>query len=316
MDDHVPRQSTLSLHLYPPRATLDAASALIRQSSVPHVPEIVLALREELKRPEPSLQAAADLIARDPAITADLLKLINSPAFGLKVKVNSIPQAASLIGLRRLSHYVTAVAMRRVVAGMGPRVHGVWQDIMEVVEAMVAIAKIVPGLTEEETYLFGILHDIGALIFASRSGDYISQWVLRHGSEPGQLLEYERSSFGLEHGVVAFMMASHWKLPEWLALAMCYHHAPGYPDARDSRTNQLIAVAKASEYLIARSRGTDGLEETDRFCAEALGELNLAEDDWIGLCQQAEAGAFGRSPLPQVRRMSESRPQRMAALHP
>lgn len=86
---------------------------------------------------------------------------------------------------------------------------------METVEAMVALARVIPDLSAEETYLFGVEHDIGALAFASQSGDDISQWALHHGSEISRLLEDARTALGLEHGVVAFMRAAYRKPLHW-----------------------------------------------------------------------------------------------------
>ena len=108
----------------------------------PHIPDVVLALRKELTRPEPELRVVAELIAQDPAITGDLLKAINSPIFNLRSKVTSVHQAAAMIGVQRLTNYVTAVAVKRMVEAMDARVHGVWEDILE--EARVIVAVSVP----------------------------------------------------------------------------------------------------------------------------------------------------------------------------
>ena len=281
-----------SAHLYPPKTALRAASTLLQTAKVPHIPEVVLALRQEMARPEPDLRAAADIIVKDPAITGDLLKAVNSAAFNLATKVTSVSQAAALMGVKRLTNYVTSVALQRMILALSPRVHGVWQDIMEEVSAMVAIAAVTPDIGIDEAYLFGIMHDVGVLIFASNSGDYISQWALRSTSEPTLLLDYEHTTFGVDHGAVGFMLAANWKLPEYLALAVAHHHAPGCPDALGARVCRLIGLAKAGHFLVAMAHGIEEVPEMIDSRDDTRRMLDIDARDWDDLCAQAQARAW------------------------
>ena len=289
------RQSqSSSLHLYPPKAALTAATGLLNQAKVPHIPDVVLALRTEMNRPEPDLRVASDLILQDAAITGDLLKAINSPVFNLRSKVTSVPQAAAMMGVKRLTNYLTAAALTRMVEGMDARVRGVWEDIMEGARMIVAAARLTRTTGDDEAYLFAIMHDVGSLIFASQSGDYISQWALRSGSEPSLLIDYERRTAGADHGAVGFMLAANWKLPEYLALAICHHHTPGFVEADDPRVNQLIALAKLGQYLIALSRGTHELPEMQSYLEDAWHDLEIGDAEWSALCERVQTGDLRR----------------------
>ncbi|MBK1721564.1 HDOD domain-containing protein [Thiocystis violacea] len=281
-----------SLHLYPSKDAINAASAVIRDAKIPHIPEVVLALRQEMARPEPDLQVAANLIVQDVAITGDLLKAINSPLFNLGARITSVSQAAALMGVKRLTSYVTGVAINRLVEGMDVRVHGVWKDIMTQVQAIVASAQVSACISPEEAYVFGIMHDVGSLVFASQSGDYISQWVRFGDAEPSRLLEYERTTMGVEHGAVGFLLAANWKLPEYLALAICHHHAAGDLQTTDPRVNKLIALAKLGYYLVALSRGLPEQPELLEYLDDAVQDLDLRDDQLSDLCARATSGAW------------------------
>ncbi len=284
--------SASSVSLAPSPAALTAASELVRKVRVPHIPEVVLALRKELSRPEPALRVVAELIVQDPAITGDLLKVINSPVFNLRAKVTSVQQAAAMMGVQRLTNYVTAVAVKRMVEAMDARVLGVWEDILEEARVIVAVARVTKGVSDDEAYLFGLLHDVGSLIFASHSGDYISQWAFRNSSEPRLLVAYEQAAMGVDHGTVGFLLARNWQLPESLALAIAHHHASEQVETDDSRVSHLIALAKLAHYLIALSRGTQELPEMLAYLEEAWRDVDIGEAEWSALCQRAQVGLW------------------------
>lgn len=276
--------------LHPSQAAIKTASALTTKAKVPHIPDIVLALRTEMARPEPDLRKAADLILQDAVITGDLLKAVNSPVFNLRSKVTSVAQAASMMGVTRLTNYVTAVAVKRMVEDLDPRVRGVWEDIMEEARVFVIIARMTRKISEDEAYLFGIMHDVGALIFSSLSPDYMSEWALRANTEPQRLAEWELAYFGVNHGTLGFVLGTDWQLPNHMALAICHHHTIETLNTDDPRVPYLTALTKIAQYLVSRARGTHELEGVQTYMTEALHELDISEQDWGDLCRRAESG--------------------------
>lgn len=284
-----PSRSSIS-SLYPSKAALEAAFSVARKAKIPQMPDVVLALREEVSRPEPDLAVASELIAQDLAITGQLLKIINSPAFNLGTKVTSVQQAASLLGLKRLSNLVSAEAVSRLLAPQTGAVRVIWEAIMEEAQIIAAISHVVPSITDDEAYLFGMLHDVGCLIFAAMSSDYGSMWSLNSNSTPAKLLEYEKRSMGVEHTVVGFLLARHWQLPDHLAVAICHHHRHGHISADDGRVNQLIALAKLAHYLIGLSHGTEDQQDMLAYREDAWQSLDISEKDWLDLCNKATHG--------------------------
>lgn len=276
--------------LYPPKASLEAAFAVARKAKIPQMPDVVMALRKEVSSPEPDIAAAADLIAQDLAITGHLLKTINSSAFNLSAKVASVQQAASLMGLKRLSNLVSAEAIDQMLGQQQGTVRVIWEAIMEEAKLIARISHVVPGISDDEAYLFGIMHDVGSLVFATISSDYGDAWSLNSNSEPSVLLDYEKRSLGVEHNILGFLLARHWQLPDFVAVAICHHHTPGHLNAEDPRVTQLVAIAKLAHYLIALSQGTDDLPQMRAYREEAWQDLDIGEQDWKRLCDEAEAG--------------------------
>lgn len=290
-----PSRSTKSSNasLYPSKTALEAAFAVARKAKIPQMPDVVQALQQEMQSPEPDIKAASALIAQDLAITGQLLKTINSPAFNLGAKVTSVHQAAALIGLKRLENLVRAEAVNQMLGEQPGAVRVLWESVIEEAQLMADISHAVSGLTDDEAYLFGMMHDVGSLIFAALMPDYGTVWSLNSNSTPHELIDYEKRTFGVDHSVLGFLLARHWQFPEYLAVAICHHHAPGVTNAEDDRVRQLIALAKFAHYLIALSQGTDDLPEMRAYREESWQDLDIDEADWQALCSKAAEGGFG-----------------------
>ncbi|AFL73332.1 HDOD domain-containing protein [Thiocystis violascens] len=280
--------------LYPPKAALETAFQAVRKARVPQIPDVVLALRAELNRSEPNVKVVADLIAQDLALAGQILKKVNAPIFARRAKIASVQQAVMLLGIDQLVNLVTAAVIERMLGDAKGSARVVWESIMEQARVATTIAGLVECISSEEAYLFGLMHDVGSLIFADLLENYGYEWVLRFGS-PQSLMEHERAALGVDHATVGFLLASTWQLPEHLALAIYHRHAFDYRGLEDSRVRSLIAVSQLGRYLIALALGNHEQPELLTYRDHARQELALDEDEWAALCKQAQEG--GWSPL-------------------
>lgn len=277
---------------YPSQAALEVAFQSVRKARVPQIPDVVLALRAEMNQPEPNLKVAADLIAQDLALTGQILKQVNSPMFSRGNKIASVQQAVTMLGISRLANLVTAGMVERMLGSPKGAARVVWESIMEQARVAVAISALVDGVTSEEAYLFGIMHDVGCLIFADLLKNYGYEWVLRFGA-PQSLMEHERTALGADHVTVGFLLGSTWQIPDHLALAIYHHHSPDYRALDDVRVRALIAISQLAHYLIALSLGSQEMPEMTGYREVSRQELEIAEDDWTALCGQAAHGGWG-----------------------
>ena len=277
---------------YPSKAALEAAFRAVRKARIPQIPDVVLALRAELIRPEPNVKVVADPVAQDLALSGQILKRVNAPIFARRAKIASVRQAVMLLGIDQLVHLVTATAIERMLGDPKGSARVVWESIMEQAHMAVIVSGLVDGISSEEAYLFGLMHDVGSLIFADLLENYGYEWVLRFGT-PQSLMEHERAALNVDHTTVGFLLASTWQLPEHLALAIYHHHAARDPALDDSRVRSLIAIAQLAHYLIALSQGNHELPEMIAYRDTARRELALSEDDWSALCGQSLQGGWG-----------------------
>lgn len=81
---------------------------------LPTLPEIAVKVRQAADDPEVNLAKMADVISQDPALSARMIKVANSAFMGRSVKVNTLNQAVTRIGLRQIKNIATAMAMEQL----------------------------------------------------------------------------------------------------------------------------------------------------------------------------------------------------------
>lgn len=290
---NIPRAS-VAPDLFPPKSALETAFQVVRKAKVPQIPDIVLALKREMAGPNPDVRVIADLVSQDLVITGRLLKTINSPAFNLRGKIGSVQQAVALMGVTRLTNLVTAEVISRMLENTAGSVRVIWECMMEEARVIAAISRVVKVVTDDEAYLFGMMHDVGCLLFGNMASDYGNEWILRGSTSPDSLLAYETAVMGVTHTTVGFLLAQHWQLPEHLALAVYHHHDQGYIQGEDQRVRGLIAMSKLGHYLLALSHGTHEIPEMQAYRDDAWQELEISERDWSQLVAQAEQGLWNQ----------------------
>ncbi len=91
--------------------------ALIRSIVVPPRPALLAEVQAEIDADDPDVGCIARLIGRDVALTAGVLRSVNSPFFALSRKAGSLAEAIALLGLRRIGALVTGFALRQAVRG-------------------------------------------------------------------------------------------------------------------------------------------------------------------------------------------------------
>ncbi|SEK70053.1 HD-like signal output (HDOD) domain, no enzymatic activity [Colwellia chukchiensis] len=147
----------------------------IRQDALvlPTLPEIAMKVRQAADDPDISLAKMSDIIAHDPALSLGILKVANSVAFGRAVKVESVAQAVTRIGLKQIKSIATAMAVEQMFVSnnqvVAQYMRRSWQKTVDV--ASVAIALMVKYLennkntpfTLDTITLAAIIHNIGVL---------------------------------------------------------------------------------------------------------------------------------------------------------
>ncbi len=156
-------------------ALLTILAEKIRNDSLvlPTLPEIAVKVRQSADDPNINLNKMGDVIALDPALSARILKIANSAYVGRSVKVETINQAVTRIGLRQITNIATALAMEQLFVSKNAVVKAmldkVWKLSIEVAAVAMATMKAYikenkhTSLNLDTITLATLVHNIGVL---------------------------------------------------------------------------------------------------------------------------------------------------------
>ncbi len=196
--------------------------------ALPRFPENIVQLQGMISDPDAEISAIARQVSTDPALTADLLKVVNSAQFMLPKKVDNIVEAVKMVGMRGLRNLLYSYGTQKILGNDGPDAKELWQHSYRCAYYAYSIAKNVTRKKDilDDVYVGGILHDMGKIIFSSVHPDLIDkiQSFCTTKQIPTDL--FEDLAGGLNHAEIGALIAEKWNFPDALISAIKYHHTP------------------------------------------------------------------------------------------
>ena len=142
--------------------------------SVPPQPQIMVDLQMEQYMPEPDLGAIAKLISHDPGLSGALLKIVNSPYFGLANRIVSIQQAVNLLGCNTVINLINAQSIKGEMSDETiVTLNRFWDTAQDVAMTSLTLAKRTGSQACDEAYALGLFHDCGVPLMLKRFPNYM-----------------------------------------------------------------------------------------------------------------------------------------------
>lgn len=211
---------------------------------IPSLSTTVGKVLEICSKAEASPNELNKVIALDPVLTGQVLKLINSAYYSLVNKVTSLTRAITMLGLNTVKNMALSTAIIRTVSGAKKSkilpTKKFWAHSISVgVSAkLLAGVKDIPLMEREEYFISGLLHDLGKVPF---DDDYIH--VLGKAKrEQIPLIEAERELMGIDHQEVGLMIAEKWKLNKAISSCIGNHHDLDKLDEEYQRQAAFVAL--------------------------------------------------------------------------
>ena len=192
----------------------DLEASLVHCRNLPSPPAIALQIIELAQDPDADLATAARVIAMDPALSARLLRVANSPLYAGRRRVETLAQATTMLGLNATLSLALGFSLARglrATDGAAAEQERLWKR--SVLSALAArLLGEHAGLERlEDLMLAGLLQDIGALALLQARPD---AWLaLQDGGRVPAPLEREREVLGDDHAAAGAWLARQWQLP-------------------------------------------------------------------------------------------------------
>ena len=243
------------------------------------IPAIASQIMTKSDDPDSSLSEIADLIANDPALTANLLKICNSAYFSLPRKVESVKDAVAWVGLDQIVELVltnsVSVSFNKGLEGYGLGEGELWRHAVTSAYIAKSLAQRY-GASQNKHLIFtaALLKDIGKLIlgrFVAFSFEKIN--ILVH-SQGYSFNDAEKKIIGMNHEELGAVVGQKWSFSENLIYMIRHHHLTNESARQDPETT-LIYLADIICMMMGICTGTDGLSY--RFYGDVLKRINVSE---------------------------------------
>ncbi len=215
-----------------------------------------------------------EIIETDPGVTTKVLRLANSAAFGPRVEVASLHDAANRLGTRILTSMVWTSIAQGFYAGLGQSNQGsnrqLWEEVATNAIASRMIAAAGGKVDPHMAFTLGLVQNIGHLIldrFLVSERESI-QREIDNGKSP---INAERAVLGIHHAELGARLAKRWSFPAVLVQAIRYHHAPH----RAGEHKTAAAIGNVGEAFAAAVLSRKGPDTPTYGMASGAAELAL-----------------------------------------
>lgn len=194
-------------------------------------PEVYLRLEQLLDDPNCGAQQVAQVISQDPGLSLRILRVANSPFFGVSREIDTVSRAVTVLGMSRVREAVLASAAGKVLTEIPNDLISIddfWHHSIYCGLVARALASRSDLVTEDFAFIAGLLHDVGQLVLFNRYPGEMSVALdlLASGDRELQMYNVEQKVLGTDHMVIGAALLHAWHLPERLQECIEFHHVP------------------------------------------------------------------------------------------
>jgi HD-like signal output (HDOD) protein len=221
------------------------------------LPEIFYQIEAVINNPRSSAFQIAEVISKDPSLSAKLLRIVNSAFYGFPKQIDTISRAVAIVGsdqLQLLTLGTSVIALFRDIPSTLMNMGWFWKHSLAcgITSRLIASYKNFQNI--EQLFISGLLHDLGKLIIFKNHPREAAAALSQAGRSESFHFQMEQTFLGFDHLQVGLALADKWKLPLSLQQAIGGHHDPlKYPPSVDA------AVVNLADNLVnALGYGTSG----------------------------------------------------------
>lgn len=208
---------------------------------LPSLPKIYIQLEEEINSENSSIEKISGIISTDPMITAKILQLTNSAFFGLPNRISNMSQALNFLGIKLIQNLVLSIKLFKSIDPNSPfavKYEEIWNHSNRVAFISKKIAQLnkMSKSDFEDSYLGGLLHDIGKLII-------LDQINITRSCKNFDIKDYEEKYANTTHADIGAYLLGIWGLPDSIVEAVAFHHSNEQININEITPTQIVFIA-------------------------------------------------------------------------
>lgn len=267
------------------------SQAIVDQiTSLPQFPENIVMIQKLINDPKSEMADIARQISMDPAMTADLLKVVNSAQFMLSKKVDSISEAVKMVGIRGIKNMLYSYGTQKILGDDTTDKRILWDHSYKTAFYAYNLAKNFRKDRNllDDVFVGGILHDMGKIIFANVHPDLLNK-IKTFCVEKGiPASNFEDLSAGLNHAEIGALIAQKWNFPDNLVSAIRLHHDPNVAPAE---FKDLVETVYLANMLCEYEAGTVTFDQIDK---KPLASFGISNEKQLEVLLEKFAAGFKR----------------------
>lgn len=266
---------------------------LEKLNDIPTLPIVATKVTELINDPNSSSADIAEVLKKDQVLTAKVLKLINSPYYGIPGEVTDVRRALAYLGFNTLAQLVLSVSIISMFSEKKSgkfSMYEFWKHALATAIASELIAKKIKYPRPEECFTCGLLHDVGKIILHQIAPDDFLKIIQITEREQISFSEAEKRLEVPPHGYLGEFIANKWRLPQIIRMSIRYHHF----DVRkmdtilESMKPAIQIVSLANQLMVLEKIGNSGNASTKPISADLLEPLNFNEQDLPEITEQVK----------------------------
>jgi len=230
------------------RRSYTRKQAFLGLAKLPALSATATQILGRLARRNCELHEITILIERDPLLSAQILGIANSAAFGRGYPISSVQQAIAMIGLSAVRKFVLARSISNLFGKrkIAPSFSVTRFNLHSVATGMFMelLAEMVPLEDAEDAFLAGLFHDVGKLVIAVAMPEQYETILTAAAVTCESLPESERRILQIDHAELSALAVDYWGLGEPIRVAAEYHHEPEKAPLASGKISLAMAVSQ------------------------------------------------------------------------
>ena len=271
--------------------TENALKRLASINNLPTLPIVIEKIGQATRAPNANAATLARIIEDDPAIMARILKVANSVLYAGSVQITSVQMAVARLGMNALSNIALSTAVFSTFddednVGFNRQEfwhHSICTGIAAAVVCRKVTAKMTSRYSRDILHLFGLLHDIGRIVFIQYFDKEFEEVLSRHQQDQQPLQEVEHNLIGLDHTQSGAWLSTKWKLAEDIKQVITWHHNP---DGAGEQYWEAAALVHTANYICNMEKIGNSGDAKPVFLPEVWKRLGLTLDDILEIVDQ------------------------------
>ena len=279
-----------------------ASEQIARDLRLPPCPSIIEEFSRLMYDENADLRKLGDMVGKDLALAASILKAVNSPHYGLRRETTNLQHAVTIIGLKNTSCLIARLMIRQAFSSKSGRLmQDFWNDSARSSEIASQIAPSIRSLDTEVARTYVLFRNAGQAVMINKYDAYAPYVTAHHAGLALSAIESEKAEFENSHNQIGYVLAKDWCLPEMMALAIYFHHDAKYFSSSHAPAaipiKRLIAFGFLVDQLYALSRGDTVIDGWAEIEPQLLKILAITPDNIMEFAQ----AVCGDAEIAQIR---------------